>query len=98
MSMDDRSARLPGVTWAGVGLIAVSGAVMLLGLVALRSGRAVTPWSVVLAAAGAGVAAGGLLVQDQPGVASWVVALPLGALFSVVHARALFAPGGPLRT
>jgi hypothetical protein len=52
----------------------------------------------VLALAGVGLAAGGLLVQDGSDVASWIVALPVGAILSVVHGKALFATGGPFRT
>jgi hypothetical protein len=84
--------------FVGVVTIVVSVCVALVGLQGVRSGRSIGRWSVALAVAGAGIAAGALLVQDRPGVSSWLIAVPLGAAMCVVHARALFSPGGPLRT
>jgi hypothetical protein len=47
---------------------------------------------------GVGLAVGGLLLIEDPGVPSWIVT-PLGlALATVVHRRLLFAGDGPLRT
>jgi hypothetical protein len=85
------------VTWALVAIV-VSGALFLAGLAGLHRGRSDALWSAVLALAGVGLAAGGLLVQDGSDVASWIVALPVGAILSVVHGKALFATGGPFRT
>jgi hypothetical protein len=84
-----------------VPLFVISGSLFLAGLAGLAGllrRRSVATWSVVLAVAGAGLAAAGLLVQDQPGAASWFVGLPVGACLSLVHGRALFATGGPFRT
>jgi hypothetical protein len=54
--------------------------------------------TIVAAAAGAGVAVGGLLVVGDVGVASWIVApLVLGAAVPL-QVRALLASGGPFRT
>jgi hypothetical protein len=53
---------------------------------------------VVSAAAGAGVAWGALLLQADVDAASWVLAPAAGAILGVVHARTLFAAGGPFRT
>jgi len=78
--------------------ISVSGVLFLGGLVGLHGARSDAMWSAVLAVAGAGLAAGGLLVQDRPELDSWIVALPVGAALSVVHGKALFATGGPFRT
>jgi len=48
----------------------------------------------VMAVCGLGLAAGGLLVQDDVGTASWVLALvALGAL-TPVHAGLVFGPPG----
>jgi NAD/NADP transhydrogenase beta subunit len=81
-----------------VPLFVISGSLFLAGLAGLHRRRSVATWSAVLAVAGAGLAAAGLLVQDQPGAASWFVGLPVGACLSLVHGRALFATGGPFRT
>lgn len=83
---------------AGVVTIAVTVASFLAGLLGVRSGRSVAVWSVVLALSGAGIATGCLLVQDVVEAASWVIAPIVGAILAVVHARVLFAPGGPFRT
>lgn len=76
----------------------ISGSAFAAGMIGVRSGRSVGLWSVALALSGAGLAAGGLLVQDEPGLASWIIAPPVGAALAPVHALALFAGDGPLRT
>ena len=81
-----------------VPLFVISGSLFLACLAGLHRRRSVATWSVVLAIAGTGLAAAGLLVQARPGAASWIVALPVGACLSVVHGRALFSTGGPFRT
>ena len=43
---------------------------------------------------GVGVAVGGLLVQDDVGTASWVVAVVGLGVISPVHARLVFGPPG----
>ena len=83
------------VTWVAM---AVSAAVFVAASVGVRSGRAPGLWSGLLALSGAGVAAAGLLVQGDADTASWIVAPPVGAVLALVHARALFATGGPFRT
>lgn len=52
----------------------------------------------LMAVAGAGIGAGGLLILDDVGTASWVVAPAVLALIAVLHVRALFAREGPFRT
>ena len=49
----------------------------------------------LLAACGMAVAVGGLLVQKDVGVASWVVALGALAVLTPLHLRVLFGPPGP---
>jgi hypothetical protein len=52
----------------------------------------------ILALVGAAIGVGGLALQDDVGVWSWVVApLAIGVLLPL-HVRALFAGEGPLRT
>ena len=85
------------VTWGCVAMV-VSAAVFVAASVGVRSGHAPGLWSGLLALSGAGVAAAGLLVQGDADTASWIVAPPVGAVLAVVHARALFATGGPFRT
>ena len=43
---------------------------------------------------GIGVAVGGLLVQDDVGAASWVLAIAVLAVLGPVHARLVFGPPG----
>ena len=43
---------------------------------------------------GIGVAVGGLLVQDDVGVASWVVAVAVLGAIGPLHARLVFGPPG----
>jgi hypothetical protein len=43
---------------------------------------------------GIGVAVGGLLVQDDVGVASWVLAVAMLGAIGPVHARLVFGPPG----
>lgn len=86
-----------GVT-LGVVVLVGSAAVYAGGLLGLRTGRSVGSWSALLGLAAAGVACGALLVQADPDAASWILAPAAGAVLGVVHARALFAQGGPFRT
>jgi len=48
-----------------------------------------------LAVCGMGIATGGLLVQEDVGVVSWVVALVALAVLTPVHTRLVFGPPGP---
>jgi hypothetical protein len=82
----------------GPATIVSATALFLVGLFGVRSGRALGAWSAVLAVSGAGIAIGCLLVQDQVDTASWIIAPVAGAILAPVHARVLFAPGGPFRT
>ncbi|HSL11162.1 MAG TPA: hypothetical protein VLA82_07590 [Actinomycetota bacterium] len=52
----------------------------------------------LLAAEGAGLAAGGLLLLDDVGTASWIVGPLALAILTPLHVRALFAGEGPFRT
>ncbi len=79
-------------------MMGVSTLAFVAGSVGVRSGKALGVWSTSLALSGAGLAAAGLLVQGDADTASWIVAPPVGAALAVVHARALFATGGPFRT
>lgn len=85
-----------GMAW-GVGTLVGSGAVFSVGIVGVRSGSDLMLWTVVLAIAGAGLTAGALLVQHAPGLASWLIAPPVGAVLGVANVRALFGPRGRLR-
>lgn len=82
---------------AGISLIVASsviGAVIVFGLwrrlpvgIALGS----------MAVCGMGIAAGGLLVQEDVGAASWVVALGALAVLTPLHMRLVFGPPGRRR-
>lgn len=50
-----------------------------------------------VAACGAAIAAGGLLLQEDVGPASWVVALVALGILAPVHARLVFGPPGAAR-
>jgi hypothetical protein len=50
-----------------------------------------------LAGCGMALAAGGLLMQEDVGAASWVVALGALAVLTPLHLRLLFVPPGPRR-
>ena len=52
----------------------------------------------LLALEGAGLAAGGLLLVDDVGTASWIAGPAALALVTPLHVRALFAGEGPFRT
>jgi hypothetical protein len=52
----------------------------------------------LMALAGAGIGAGGLMMVDDVGTASWIVAPAVLALVAPLHVRALFAREGPFRT
>jgi hypothetical protein len=82
----------------GIAVITLGTLAFLAGLAGLRAGRHVAAWSATLAVAGAVIAAGSLLVQDEADTASWLIAPVAGAILSVVHGRTLLAPGGPFRT
>jgi hypothetical protein len=47
-----------------------------------------------MAACGMGIAAGGLLVQEHVGAASWVVGLGALAVLTPLHMRLVFGPPG----
>lgn len=86
-TMDD-----PGSAW-GVGTLAASSAVFMRAVLGVRSGAKMASWTAVLAAAGAGLTAGALLLQRDAGLASWLIAPPVGAALGVANVRAIFAPG-----
>ena len=52
----------------------------------------------LLALAGVGIGLGGLLVVEDAGPGSWILAPALLAVGAIAHVRALFAGEGPLRT
>jgi hypothetical protein len=52
----------------------------------------------LMAVAGAGIGAGGLMMLHDVGRASWIAAPAVLALIAPLHMRALFARGGPFRT
>ena len=82
----------------GWGVIALGVAVQIAALAGVRSGDRPAMWFALLALSGAAIAAGGLLVQADPGVSSWLIAVPAGAALAMIHARVLFSAGGPFRT
>ena len=51
----------------------------------------------LMAVAGAGLGVGGLLLQSDVELGSWIVAPVLLAIVSPLQVRALFARGGPYR-
>lgn len=47
---------------------------------------------------GVGLAIGGLLLVEDPGIASWFLAPTILGVAAIIHRRLLFAGEGPLRT
>jgi hypothetical protein len=81
-------------TGAGLATIAGASALGLLTVFVLwRRVPAATAFAVI-AACGVGLAVGGLLVQDDVGTASWVVASGALGVLTPVHARLVFGPPG----
>jgi hypothetical protein len=82
--------------WTGSGVATIVGA-SALGLVTVfglwRRLPAAAAFAAVTAC-GVGVAVGGLLVQDDVGTASWVVAVLALGVVAPVHARLVFGPPG----
>lgn len=81
-------------TGAGVATIVGASVLGLLTVFVLwRRLRAAAAFAVI-AVCGVGVAVGGLLVQDDVGTASWVVAVAVLGVLTPVHARLVFGPPG----
>ena len=82
--------------WTGAGVATIVGA-SALGLVTVfglwRRLPAAAAFAAVTAC-GVGVAVGGLLVQDDVGTASWVLAVVVLGVLTPVHARLVFGPPG----
>ncbi|MGE5459474.1 MAG: hypothetical protein ACM3WR_02475 [Solirubrobacterales bacterium] len=78
-------------TGVGVSVVVVAGALGLLLLARWRHLPARTA-SICAAAVGAAVGAGALLLQDDPGVADWVIAVGLLGSVAPLHARMLVGP------
>jgi hypothetical protein len=83
------------VGWA---VIAASAALLLATAFVVRTRIATAAVDGLLAAAGAGLAVGGLLLVDHVETGSWIVAPISLAVLTVVHVRAMFAGSGPFRT
>jgi len=68
-------------------------------VVALPLRTRLRPWlrDGLLAMAGAGLGVGGLLLQSDVELGSWIVAPVLLAIVAPLQVRALFARGGPYR-
>jgi hypothetical protein len=80
----------------GAGIATIAGASVLGMLTVFVLWRRLPPVAAlaVIAACGVGLAVGGLLVQDDVGKASWVVAIVALGVLAPVHARLVFGPPG----
>ncbi len=83
---------------AGIAIIAAGSVLIVVTAGRLRSRLPRPAIDGLLALAGAGIGVGGLLMLDDVGTASWVVAPAVLALVAPMHVRALFAREGPFRT
>ncbi len=83
---------------AGWAIVAFSTATLAIGASVLRRRISGVLMTLIAAAAGAGVALGGLLVVGDVGLGSWIVAPLVLGVAVPLQVRALFAPGGPFRT
>jgi hypothetical protein len=81
-------------TGAGVASIAVASALGLLTVFVLWRRVPAAAAFAVIALCGVGLAVGGLLVQDDVGTASWVVAIVALGVLTPVHAWLVFGPPG----
>ena len=81
-------------TGAGVATIIGASALGLLTVFVLWRRLPAAAAFAVIAACGVGVAVGGLLVQDEVGTASWVVAVVVLGVLAPVHARLVFGSPG----
>ena len=81
-------------TGAGVAAIVGASAIGLLTVFVLWRRLPAAAAFALTAASGIGVAVGGLLVQDDVGTASWVVAVVALGVIAPVHARLVFGPPG----
>lgn len=81
-------------TGAGVVTIACASALGLLTVFVLWRRVPAAATYALMASCGVGVAVGGLLVQDDVGTASWVVAVVALGVVTPVHARLVFGPPG----
>ena len=87
----------PRVDGAGAVVIAAASLVLVATVI---SGRGRLPTLAVdglVAASAAGIAAGGLRLLDDVGLASWIVAPTVLGISAALHVRALFAGDGPFR-
>lgn len=81
-------------TGAGVATIVGASALGLLTVFVLWRRVPAAAAFALTASCGVGVAVGGLLVQDDVGTASWVVAIVALGVVTPVHARLVFGPPG----
>jgi hypothetical protein len=81
-------------TGAGVATIVVASALGLLTVFVLWRRVPAAAAYALTASCGVGVAVGGLLMQDDAGTASWVVAVVVLGVVTPVHARLVFGPPG----
>ncbi len=81
-------------TGAGVATIVGASALGLLTVFLLWRRLPAAAAFAVMAVCGVGLAVGGLLVQDDVGTASWVVAVVALGVLTPVHARLVFGPPG----
>ncbi len=80
---------------AGVAVIVAASAVGLVVVFFLWHRLPAAAALALAAACGTAIAAGGLLVQEDVGPASWAVALVVLGVLAPVHARLLFGRPGP---
>ena len=81
-------------TGAGVATIVVASVVGLVTVFVLWHRVPVAAAYALTTVWGIGVAAGGLLVQEDVGAASWVLAIAVLGVLGPVHARLVFGPPG----
>jgi hypothetical protein len=81
-------------TGAGVATIVGASALGLLTVFVLWRRLPAAAAFAVIAACGVGLAVGGLLVQDDVGTVSWVVAIVALGVLAPVHARLVFGSPG----
>jgi hypothetical protein len=83
---------------AGAALMAVSLAVIAVGVWVIRPRTSLVPFVITLCVAGAGLGLGALMFMEDVGTASWFLTPIVMAVLTTAHTVAMVAGDGPLRT
>lgn len=83
---------------AGIAILLAASALAVVTAGWLRASLPRLAMDAMMAVAGAGIGVGGLMMLDDVGTSSWIVAPVVLAVIAPLHVRALFSGEGPFRT